>query len=466
MTRLLLTLLILATTAPVMAQERETQVPLLPERSLLEIDQDLRNRLDVFPGLTGFVTARLFQGASGLFVLEITLTEGDRIVRERRTLSPADLEGLRTTLRGAFQQTGAAVQQDGRTALILGNTALGLGFYGWAIPDATEITGVQGYVGSYLLAAGGSFLVPYLLTRSSEVTVAHRANSLWGGTRGIGAGWLLGSSIGDQSDSDDQHDWGVGTGVATSILGSVLGYRAVDWANASRGQVETWNVMGDLGLVGGVTLGYGLGLFEREERFDDVVYVDEFHYQRDGNLFALGVAGLSTAAGVWMASDGDYVLGDAHTLRASGMLGGILGLTVAEWTGDDDQNVALGGVAGAAATTLLADRVLLPGRDFSPGQGWLITAGEVAGGLLGTGLAVLIDDNASADFYLGAASAGALIGFSSTYLAYQGGARRSDRNRSPGRFDAEFDLAGLLLPLMNRNSGGRPVDATVLRIRF
>ena len=63
---------------------REAQIPLDPERGVLEIGTALRRQLELFPDQEGFQTARLFRQDDGSLVLEVSRIEQGRLVRERR----------------------------------------------------------------------------------------------------------------------------------------------------------------------------------------------------------------------------------------------------------------------------------------------------------------------------------------------------------------------------------------------
>ncbi len=446
---------------------RETQVPIHPERDVVEIDAELRERLGLFGNIRGFRFARLFTRADGGYVLEITFSENGTLARERRTLDNLGVGDLRAVIEGALSTTGAAVDQSGRTGLVLSHGLLGLGFYGWAIPNATDMTGFRGPFATYMLTSGLSFVVPHLLTRSSEVTFAHREAAFWGGSRGIPAGLLLGGVLGDGASDDNRNRIKLGTAVGTSLLGSVLGYNAVDRLDLDRDQIETVGVIGDFGLAGGFTMAYAAGLYDPEQTFIDGIPVyDDFEETWQGNAFALAVTGGSVATALWRARAGDYSGGDAHLLRASGLLGAQIGLPFGSAIDDNsDKALAWSGLVGATLGTLAADRLLTPGRDFSRSEGLLITAGQIAGGLLAAGITVLADEEPDRTVILGTIAAGSALGYGILYGTYAG--RAKERRELSGGLDVQFSLSGLLLPLLNEGRReGPPTSAPILTIRF
>ena len=69
--RLALAILALLLAPPLAAQVvREVQVPLDPERGVVEVTPDLRRELGLFPEVAGFESARLFRQDDGALILE------------------------------------------------------------------------------------------------------------------------------------------------------------------------------------------------------------------------------------------------------------------------------------------------------------------------------------------------------------------------------------------------------------
>src|SRR5262245_59462476 len=168
--RLALAILVLLLAAPLAAQVvREVQVPIDPERGVVEVDPDLRRELGLFPEVVGFESARLFRQDDGTLILEITRVENGTLVRERQRVSDEQLAVFRGDLGGRFAAQGRtrAFDRSGRTGLVVTETLLGVGLYGWAIPVGFDIDSDRGAVASYLLTAGLSFYLPYRLTRNA-----------------------------------------------------------------------------------------------------------------------------------------------------------------------------------------------------------------------------------------------------------------------------------------------------------
>lgn len=470
------------------AQEvvREVQVPLAPERGIVEVDAALRRELGVFPGVEGFVAARLFETAGSGWVLELTLREEGRTVRERRRMSDDELAGLRERITAGLAARGMdrAVSRDGRGGLVIAQTGLGLAFYGWAVPAVLDIDSQRGAVAAYLLTAGASFLVPYRLTRRITVTDAHRDAVVWGGTRGIAYGLLVGDALtlDDDESFDGESDERVvlGLGLATSVAGSVLGYQAVDPASHDRGDVALWSTGGDFALAYGFGTAMALGLYDAErECFEDVCVDRETEATAAGHLTtaALGLAGLYGAR-KW-SEVRDYTVGDARALLSFGLLGGQVALPAA-WAlfqdvDDGERALAASVVAGSAAGLWLGDGVL-ERRSLSSGEGLLVQAGHAAGGLLAAGLTYLLDDDGDEDelLYMTTTAAGSVAGSLLTFRAIAdangGPARPGSARGAPGTPGVrrgptlEIDTAGLWTALLARDAA-RPVRVPVVTVR-
>ncbi|MSR22102.1 MAG: hypothetical protein EXR92_00935, partial [Gemmatimonadetes bacterium] len=311
---LALLLAVLPSTAEARQAVRENQIALAPNEGVVEIGSELRNRLDLFPETQGFLAVRLFSRDDGATVLEVESMREGRLERERRVLLPGELEDLRRLVAVRMADTGEAiiVDREGRGRLVLGQTFLGLAYYGWAVPATLDINSAQGAVATYLLTAGVSFYLPYRLTRERTVSDAHRALSMYGGTRGILVGVLLGDAVSDPDGAHPERPR-LGTGVAASLGGSLLGFRAADHYRLDSGRAALWKWMGDFGLMAGAASAYAAGPYvSREITRQDGGYVYVEHPLRNrllGHAMTLlgGAGGL--VAGRWLGEREAYTDG-------------------------------------------------------------------------------------------------------------------------------------------------------------
>jgi hypothetical protein len=463
---------------------REAVVALDPARGIGVLEARLRGELGLFGEVEGFVSATLLRPLEGGgWVLELTTRLGGETVRERRPLDAAGLAELRSRIAAAFEARGltGAVEREGRGGLVLSSTLLGLGYYGWAVPDALGIDSERGTLAGYLLTSGASFLVPYLATRSRAVSRAAASGATWGGTRGIALGTILGDLLALEAEDDNRRRARNGVGVLGSVLTGLAGFAYAGHADHDRGRVALAGALGDFALAGAFTTAYALGLYKGEiECEGDVCGGPSSEARRGGHAvgLALGMAGVGIAAR--HARDARIGRGDVRVLQSSGVLGVQLVAPLA-WAalhdGGDAEERAFAGilVAGAAGGLLVGHRYGV-GRALTPSDGLLVLAGHLAGGAAALGITHLLDDDdRDATVYLSTSGVGSLAGALFTYRAVSGGAQRDGPGAAPGaragRAGVEFHPLGLLAGVAQRARGGRESSGTLripplLTIRF
>ncbi|MSR83629.1 MAG: hypothetical protein EXS58_12020 [Candidatus Latescibacteria bacterium] len=399
--------LILGAAAQAQEARTEAQVPLDPEGKVQEVTPALRTRLGLFPEIEEFQSARLFQGEDQGYVLEIAWQRQGKRWRQRQFLSAAAVDSLRLDLRRrlALPPVGLQLDHSGRGELILDQILLSLFAYRPAMEVILDLGSTRPIVAAYMLTTATGFYLPYRLTRHVSVTPAHRQLAQFGGTRGIAYG-LLGADLLAEKGRNSRSDGA--TVLSSAVLGSVLGFKAVDWRHSTHGQAEVWAVMGDFGLLGGLGMAYVTGLYGKG------------HARRWGDGLTLLSSGAGLYAGDWMGQHHDYTRGDAYVLRAGGVLGVLMALPLIDATRTDNHRAKVGGaLAGMAAGAGLSDQ-LLKKQDFSFGQGLIVTGGELAGALLGLGLTYLADTGGHFDHlaYFSSAALGGLGGFTLTFRAF------------------------------------------------
>ncbi len=425
--RVILSLALLLTavglSSPLQGQdiERERQEALLPELGIVEIDPELRERLGLFAEVQDFRRARLFLRYGVAPILEIESVRDGRLERERRLLSDADLSALRADLEERF----AAAQvpsperrplqgQEARGSLVLGHTLLGLGYHGWAVPVALDIDSAQGAVAAYLLTAGASFYLPYRLTRDRPATRIHRDLSMYGGTRGIGAGLLVGDALADPDGSSPERIR-LAAGVLGGWAGTVAGYAVAGRAAPDDGTAALWAAMGDAGFAAGALTAFVAGPYDRETvevRDGEFVYEEDRVRNRAlGHAITLTGGASGLAAGRWLGPRYPMTEGNVTVLRSAGILGAQLGVAAGRLATEEDRALAGALLAGGVGSTALA-LPLLERRRFTEGEGLLVAAGHLAGGATALGITYLIVEDVSdrAATYLATSAVGSLLG--------------------------------------------------------
>jgi hypothetical protein len=333
-----------------------------------------------------------------------------------------------------------ANERDGggaRTGLLATTTVLGLAAWGWAVPVSLGLhlgsgNDGSGFLGLYMLTMGGSFLVPYLSTRGSEITPAQMNLAFYGGTRGLWHGVLLaGMATGDISMSSHTQLWAGSmlVGSVTELVSGALWARA---GHLTTGEARTIAVGGDFGLGWGFATGAILGLHHD----DHSVAV------QTRGMATAGIVGSAAGLGLGyaLARRRDNTWGDGEVLRMAGLVGTWAGVTadvLLDWSPDsqrDDKKFFLTLVAGGAAGLLAGDRLVRP-TNFSVSGALILDFATVAGAFGGAGLAYVFGGgtDVSAKALVAGSAVGAVGAFA---LAYWGAHRSDDTGDSGGGREA------------------------------
>jgi hypothetical protein len=425
-------LVILGAFMPLSAQE--VQVALDEGGRVYEVDRALASRLGLFlDDYPQLQMVRLYRVDAERYVLEVTGQRAGETVRERVPLTASEVGSLRARVSQALAVRAPEVvlDQDGRFLLLGTTTLLGVGFYGWAVPVILDLDDGRATLATYMFTAGASFVAPFLYTRNRPVTYGMANAGFWGATRGIGLGTGLLTLI-DPNASSRAY-------TAAAFAGSVGGGLAMyTWALQTDMSAGDAHVIGNHGDFGSA---WALATMLMTQADDDRVTAAMW----------LAGSGAGLAVGASRAERLPYTWGDAEIQRGAFYLGMYNGLALWSIIAGDEVSTGeeriLGAalLAGSTGGLILADRFLLPGHDFSAGQGILVNLGTVAGGLLGLGTAVLIapDDPDSPAIFFTLSALGANLGFGLTYLALADDARQGGETRR-GSLELDFNPAALL----------------------
>jgi len=362
----------------------------------------LRRRLGLFPTFGDFVEARLWHGDDGMYIVEVEYQPQGRAAQWRQILTPAGLDSLRAPFDRylASRRQGGGYDHSGRGELIFDSIVLSLAVYGPAAPVILGIRGTRPSLAAYMLTSSAGFYIPYRLTRDRDVTHAHRQLTQYGATRGYISGFFLKHLV--MRGGGFRANFRFAN--AASVAGAWAGFHAVTRRGYTRGQSELVGVMGDFGLATGGCLASVIGWYD-----DDA--------ERPGDALVLASAGTGLWLGQRLGRYRHYTRGDAFILRAGGVAGAIATLPLVDATGtDSDRVVNAALVAGGAAGIVFTDR-LMASRDFTFGDGLIVSGGEVAGALLCMGLTYLADTGSDFDSlaYTTAAAVGSTGGFALTF---------------------------------------------------
>ncbi|MCD4650414.1 MAG: hypothetical protein K8S56_01305 [Candidatus Cloacimonetes bacterium] len=430
---------------------QEVQIPIDKEGRIDYISSKLERKLELFTEYSNFREARLFQITDSTFVLEISYRENGKTVQSRLlfTTSEAEIFQQKVTDSLEAKKPGEAFNQDGRTKLIVGSMALSLGYYGWAVPAICEVSDAKGATALYMLTSSAGFDIPFASTSNIPVTDAAATLNLYGKTRGIAHGTALSFLF-----SDDPSFQGVlATGMLASITEGFVGFHVASNTNMSAGTAMTIGIGGDYGMA------LGLGAAHLLD------FIDNNESQAIAGSVLLG-AGLGLWSGKRLSDNQPYTKGDARVLGSVGFLGYLIPVTLIDICDmDEDKAYTTAGMLGVIAGLNLGHK-LVKGKNFTNGQGILIELGELAGGLLGLGMAYLVssDNDDSSKLYSTFSSIGAAGGFWLMYSSYAESARIREKD-----FPLSIDIKpeGFLALAMKKNfAPNREITLPLLSLTY
>lgn len=418
------------------AAAQEVQVPIDEDGKVQVIAADLERKLRLFADYPAFREARLFQLPDSSFVLEITQEPGGRLTRVRVAMDATGARELRQRVSMQLREAApeAALDQSGRTKLLVWTTVLSLGFYGPAAPIVLDVDDPQGAVGLYMLSAGMGFIAPFLATRHTPVTEAGAVLGTYGATRGI-----LHGSLAAYLFRRDPSDRGFfAGGLVGGLTEGIAGFAAANGGRMTAGTAELVGVGSDVGL------GVGLGVAHLAGLFDEDPYYFNRSYTAATTTALVSMAGGVALGYAWSRTE-PYTRGDAFLLRNAGILGAHIGVAVADAANPDGTRDKLYSALALTGGTLglIAGQRLVHGRDFTTAQGTFGTLGQIAGGLVGLGLGYLVssENHDNSTLLLAGSAAGAGVGYA---LMYRSFARQAKVAGAPGNLDIVVDPLALV----------------------
>ena len=328
-----------------------------------------------------FVEARLYTVTDSSYILTVRRATG---VVERYNLSAADREAIRVRV-SRLPPDVVRERNDAGNAFIRNQTLLGVFIYGPAFAAAIGENAASATAG-YLVVAGGSFFAASEIAR--RMFISRPQNDLsfnTGRNVALGTGGLVYVFGGEEKAQS------AGAFIG-GLAGTALGLRF------GRGMTESEAVGAGFGADLGALIAWGtLNTFDGESRC--TVNPDGFSYTcRDRisakakvlTVIASGLVGYPL--GVLYPKNSSYNVtpGDIQTLwpaAAVGVFAGISFLPESPRTSTAWAAGTLGGILGVLA----GDRFLVRRADHSRTDASRLTLGTIAGGLMGGGVAALID---------------------------------------------------------------------------
>lgn len=422
--------------ASIAAYAQEASIPVDADGRLHQIDSVLEAKLGLFPEIPEFHEARIFQHDSATFTLQITCQEEGKMVQRRTPLTLPQLQAFRQRVADSIAACLPTIMlnQEGRAKMLVNTTIISSLYYGRALAIATGMEDERTMAATHIISGAVGCFLPDILTANRPVRNADGQMVTSGMLLGIGHGMAASMFFHGEGTSVET---ALGWSIPFSIAEGVAGYMISDGYQLSEGDVAMITNGGVLGL------GVGIGMTHLAG------FVDIGDEHAAGLLILGGSAG-GLLLGNAMANAQTYTTGDASVVASTALLGGFTPLFFAELI-DPDQNdtdgkLHIGGVMLGATAGMLLGGELVREKDFTPSQATSIGLGEIAGGLLGAGLAYLVVPESSSDdlaVYLGAGSIGAIGGFAIAYNRMAKEARTTTAEEHGFLYDFDISPSGL-----------------------
>lgn len=432
---------------------QEVQIPIDEEGKIEYIDSKLEQKLGLFTEYSNFRKARLFRISDTSFVLEISYQLQEKLLKVRLLLSAEEAKNFQQKVTERIKQKKSEVilDQRGRTTLIIATMTLSLGYYGWAVPVAFDVDDRKLAVAIYMLTSGAGFYIPLSVTSKIPVTDAAATLSLYGGTRGIVHGIFLARLFSKEPSGKEI----IASGMLVSIVELLAGFKIANKLNISAGTAETIGVGGDFGL------GLGLGAAHL------AIFFENDNDQAVAGSVLLGSA-VGLLGGKLLSNHQPYTRGNSRVLSTAGLLGAYIPLAVVDISGTKNEKAYTAASMLGTVVGLGPGHNLVRGKDFTTGQGNLIKLGQLAGGLLGLGVAYLLssEDDDNSTLYLTSSSIGAAGGFWWMYRSY---AQRSQTSNKGSSLNINIKPEGLFALAMGKRIGHAqetPLPLLTLNFRF
>jgi hypothetical protein len=326
-----------------------------------------------------FVEARLYTVTDSSYILTIRRSTG---VVERYNLTAADREAIRVSV-SRLPPDVVRERNDAGNAFIRNQTLLGLAVYAPAFAYAVGENPV-GATAGYLVVAGGSFFAASEIARRNFISRAQNDLSFNTGRNGALGAWGLAYLVGAEDRAQ----------AAAAFIGGIAGTGV--GLRFGRGMTEAEAVGAGFGADLGALIAWGT--VSTIDGNGDCGFVNEVYSCRDRigdkakvlTILASGLVGYPL--GVLYPKNSSYNVtpGDIQTLWPAAVVGVIGGISFLPESPKESHAWAAGTLGGILGV-LAGDRFLVRRRDHSRTDAGRLTLGTIAGGLMGGGVAALID---------------------------------------------------------------------------
>ena len=438
--RFLFSLLLLVVPAVTSAQVVETPQAFDAAGRLMVITPAIAARLQLGPPswrvVGDYSEARLYSIGGDAYVLTVTRRDGSV---ERFSLTTSDRDYLRERTATLPAQFAVRPERGDRNRFIRNQTLLGLAVYAPAF--ATAITDDDaGGASAYLLVAGATFFGASQLARDFTVTPAMRSLSTHGALHAAAAGGALAFALGAGDDDRETPDGTLDGDGGDDVISA--GIFAGGLAGTAAGLYFGKNMTSGQAVASGfgadVTALTMLGLIVAAKGGDDQ---DSEDLNRGDAALLVAAGGAGYPLGYWYARRAPYNVtgGDIGTLWVTGLLGAATTGAFITTESPGYTVTALTLTGGFLGGIYAGDRIFVRRFDHTAGDATQLFLGGVAGGLIGLGIANLIEEADEGHLALGLFSAGAAGGIAVTHALIEPGG-------DEGRFSSlRFNPTGAVL---------------------
>jgi|GEM_PF-1135762 len=371
----------------------EIQMPFDTEGNIYEIDYVLARQIEFFKDYTEVQKALLFLQPDSSLVLEIYSKKNGNIIKERVGIQPETISQIQKEIEMIMAKKKLEIIYDrSGYANFLGNSFL----FAYAVQAPLVVMGsgpddFRTGVAIYMLSSASGFIIPLMLTRNCNVSKAHASMFAFGGAHGLYIAWALSAISGVKFYEGP----GAFFTVSGSIIGEYIGFQSVNRFNLNVGRGNTVCIIGDFA---GVSAAGMLSLFDNwsNPRFGDKHYL------------SMSIAGFGAGlfAGASITRNLDLADGDQYIFGHCGIAGGFALPIILSWADSDEggrisEKIYISaGITGLGLGSILGYRIV-KNKNFTEGEGNIITLGGIAGALTGLGLVYLANIKNGRAYYTG-----------------------------------------------------------------
>jgi hypothetical protein len=401
---------------------QEVQIPVC--QGIQVITKDMGKGVPEFDKYTDFQQATLYKDIENKLILEILYKQDGQIVRSRVPMSREEADKLCQQMiakTGPMAEEAFDPDRDGKRKIIGATMAYSLLYYAYAIPTAFDWTEGEAYAGSYLLIGAAGYFVPMLATRNATITSGMAKGYTYGCFLGIFHGLSLGSLLTNGSGDNAI----LGVSVAASIGEGIGGLYYAKNHQLNRAYMRMMGSMGTWGLL------YGMAIPAMAESEDNTIYA--------ASSLAISAAGVF--AGDQLAKKFKPADGDVTVMNGLGIIGTALPIPLLYSILGDEGTPAtyIGSMILGSGAGLYAGLRKTKNWDYTRSDGNIILLGEIAGGLIGSGISLIAGGNETTFMWLTAA--GLVGGFVASDFVIRN--PKKDKKTTGSSFSFDFNPIAL-----------------------